>query len=185
MTIPQIKGVCVRSSLHFLEEKGLLEDALDQLPEHFQAQLRSEILPAIWYPLEPFADLLEAVRVPYSKESKDIHVELGGRLVHDGINSTLRGFFRAGAIQWFIKRSPIMWNVVFRGTELEIEPHSRTSGNARVVGDIPASRALCRTVGGAMTEALLLTGADDVRVEHVKCKLDGADECVFRATWSY
>lgn len=163
----------------------MLEDALDQLPEHFQNQLRGEILPAIWYPLEPYMQLLDAVRIPYSREESDIHVEIGSRMIHDGINSTLRGFFRAGAIQWFIRRSPMMWSVVFRGTELEIEPVEKTSGFARVVGDSPTSRALCRTLLGSIKEALLLTGADDVRVEHTQCRLDGADACVFKASWKY
>jgi len=185
MSIPQVKGVCIKAALGYLRENGLLEETLSELPEHYQSHFRAEILPAIWYPLEPWVELLEAVRKPYSREMPDIHARIGGRIVEEGVNSTLRGFFRAGAIQWFIKRSPILWSVIFKGTDLVIERKGNTAGCARVVGDTINSRALCRAIGGGISEALLMIGADDVEVTHVRCRCDGWDDCVFEATWAY
>ena len=179
----RIKGTCIKSVLDFLDEHDQKEKTLKALPVHYRDIFVQEILPALWYPLEPYLQLLDAVSMGYSRKMPDPYFSLGSKIIFDGMNSIYRAFFRVGGTDWLIRRSNILWTMIFQGTTLETIVEEPGMGIARVIGNVRTTRNLCKTIVGGLTEALLLTGAYNVRITHPACKAAGDESCEFHATW--
>jgi hypothetical protein len=180
----QIKGACIRSVFDFLDEHDKKEETLQALPVHYRDIFDQEILPALWYPMEPYLQLLDAINMGYSRKMPDAFFSMGSKIIFDGMNSIYRAFFRVGGTDWLIRRSNILWTMIFQGTTLEIAIEEPGVGIARVVGDVRTTRNLCKTIVGGLTEALLLTGAANVRITHPTCRAAGDEFCAFHATWN-
>ncbi len=182
-TNAQIKGACIKSVFDFLDEHEKKEETLQALPVHYRDLFNQEILPALWYPMEAYLQLLDAINMGYSRKMPDPYFSMGSKVIFDGMNSIYRAFFRVGGTDWLVRRSNILWTMIFQGTTLETIIEEPGKGIARVIGDVRTTRNLCKTIVGGLTEALLLTGAANVRITHPTCRAAGDEFCAFHATW--
>lgn len=178
-----IKGAGMLGAMAYMEERGWLDDALYVLEPGERRMFENEVLPALWYPLEPYQELLEALGETDASRSPDALFEIGRRVVDNSLNGIYRAFKRSGSVEWLLRKSPILWSLFFRGTDLDIVESGDGYGVARTKGDAPTTRRFCETVRGGIHEALSIGGALDINTTHRQCRGLGHSECIFRATW--
>jgi hypothetical protein len=151
-------------------------------PEHRHV-FQGEVLPAIWYPLEPYLSLLAAARRVGPADADRMFEEIGHRSITDTMRGMYKVFNRPGATEWLIRHAPILWNLFFTGISLEIIESSPGRGVARTVGQVVVTPEFCATVCGGMDAALSASGASGVKTLHRSCRGEGGAECVFESTW--
>lgn len=183
MTEGGIKGVCLRSVHHLLEEEGRLESVLQALSPADRDELAPPALANRWYSLAAYARMLDKLIEVDGGDPKTVCQRVGRRVIRDGLSTVYRSFLRVGRPSWAIRGAHLLWGSYFHGSELQVIEARRGFASGRVTGAAATTRALCLTEVGGIAGAIELAGGRDVQVEHPHCRVDGHPECVFELRW--
>lgn len=183
-TEPKIKGSCLLSVLGFLKQEGTLDKVRAGLPEACRDPFGGTILSSSWYPVGTYLRFLDHVAACHPAAGSDLFVRMGRRIINDGLNTVYRIFLRVGSPLWVLQRSPALWGNYFKGSELRVMTATSGKGAIAVVEQGQSSQRYCWTRQGGILEAMELSGARNVSIEHTSCRLRGQPECVFEFTWT-
>ncbi len=178
-----IKGAGVLGAMDYLGHRGWLDDAILALPPDHRNAFATDVLPALWYPLEPYQAFLDAAAESGAGAQRDAMFQIGRSVINYSLNTMYKVFRKSGALPWLLKHSPILWSLFFRGTQLSSVESGDGFGMARIAGDAPTTAHFCETIRGGISEALTIGGAREVQVGHDRCREHGHRECVYKATW--
>jgi serine/threonine protein kinase len=112
--------------------------------------------------------------------------ELGRNLGRAAVRATFRRFFPVSAATLTptgtVHALPQIWPHYHSWGRLHVLSAARERSQVRIQ-NTPRSDLLCAWVQGMFEQLLVLSGGDDVRVEHPLCETQGGEMCRFDATW--
>jgi predicted hydrocarbon binding protein len=179
----RIKGSCVKSVLGFLGQEALLEPALAGMTAESRVAFAARVLPTSWYPAGAYIDLLDAAARRIGPGSERTMLEIGRRIVADGLTGVYKIFLPVDSPRVAAERGRILWRTYFKGSELALVRADAGVAVFEVRGEPRTSHAYCLTKLGGMIGALEIVGAAEVQGEHTRCRSRGDDACRFKLTW--
>jgi len=181
---PQIKGTCVSSVMAFLRDERTLDKVLQGVSEPHRSVFTSVIVPASWYPVESYLHLLDSVMRVYAGEGLEVCHRIGRRIIHDGLNTVYRVILKVANPQAVLKRGNMLWGFYFKNSDFSVLESRPGRVLIKVTDGGRTTRAYCKSIMGGMAETVELSGGKDPQILHPRCRVDGADSCVFEVHYS-
>lgn len=163
-------------------DDGVLDRCLALLGPEQEKELRAAI-PIGTYRLELFARLLRAIDAECGAGDLEECRKVGSFSADWAFNLFHKVFLRFKTPHWFLGRAEKLWGTYYNTGRIEVLPHTETSMAGRLHDFGSTDPALCFRLDGWLARVAALTGAPDVRVEHVACRSRGDAYCEFRGTW--
>jgi diguanylate cyclase (GGDEF)-like protein len=142
--------------------------------------LSATTLPLGWLPTRLLIELLESAPAGFE--------ELGRDLGKASVRSTFRRFFPAStatlAPASTLNALPSIWPRYHTWGQLNVVPRTGQSATLRIK-NTPKSPSLCGWTLGTLEQLIILSGGDEVRVEHPSCETQGGRVCRFEAKWMW
>ena len=137
----------------------------------------------LWYPL---ADLVEVQRVLAETHFAGDPAQMQRFGFFDGsrqVGQIYRFLLRLLEPSFLLKQSNKLWRAYMNVGEITVEDSGPRGCLVRLGGYDPLHPVHCFDNLGAFGASLALCGAQDAKVEHLECRLDGAPACAYRASW--
>jgi uncharacterized protein (TIGR02265 family) len=180
MSEPHTKGAHVLSAVKVLRANR--ERASMLLPDSLQKYLEQRILASSWYPLAEHLGLLKAI-VQLWPAAGDTWQMMGRATAQADLGGIYKTHLKPGDPARSLESMAALWRLVHDTGEAIITLDGPTSATLTLVDFELRSRDFCRVTTGYIIEVLTLAGARDSKVTHSSCRGDGADECIWQATW--
>ena len=172
------KGATLLGTVKFLRRQR--DAALALLPRELHEYLNGEIRPSAWYPTSHFHELIHAAiaLTPGDRETAlerfgaagaHEHVGLFGDLIFNITESTGRLF--------------VLWSMQHDTGSMSLTLKSPTSAYIELRDFAHSHSDFCRITTGYVREGLAMSGFSDVTIDHDACRVDGAERCVWQASW--
>ena len=182
---PTAKGVVLVAAREYVRrvyDAGALDRCLGTLPDSDAAEVRS-VVPIGTYPLELLVRLLRAIDTECGAGDLAECRAVGSFSADWSFNMFHKVFLRFKTPDWFLGRAEKLWSTYYDTGRLEILPHTENTMAGRLHDFGSADLALCFRLDGWLERLGSMTGAPNVRVEHVACRSRGDDYCEFRGAW--
>jgi hypothetical protein len=165
----------------------------DELLESSSAEDR-EVLGGIylaggWYPIGVVNRIVAAYCENHHAQSPDDEMKrLSAYIADTDLGGVYKMVLRLGSPDFLVKRTPSLWNRYFDVGDLTPSQVGSREWRLRLVMPLEDERAPNRFFCGPGCPAwiemgLKLTGAERARVEHVECRFENREACVYRVTW--
>ena len=172
------KGATLLGTVKFLRRHR--DAAYGLLPAELRRYLEDEIRPSGWYPTPHFRELLcaavslcpgdrDAALESYGAAGAREHVALYGDLIFNLTESSGQLF--------------VLWSMQHDTGSMSLVLKSPTSANVELRDFEDRNRDFCRVTTGYVREGLCMNDFTDIAIAEVECAVDGADRCVWRASW--
>ena len=155
------------------------ERALAVLPPKLAAYLDQRIVLASWYPLEDYAELLRAV----------MRVVSGGRMNpcekmgRDAARAHMEGTYSRLNKMVDRKASFSLLSSMYDSGEMRVVEREAGRAVMELLNFALPTREICDTFTGYQAERMALLGFEDVAVKHTKCRVIGAQSCIWELSW--
>lgn len=139
---------------------------------------------AEWYPLTDYEQALQTLTDLFFEGDASKAAEFGMY----NLEHSIRGVYRV--IVWMLspdvllQKSARLWGTFLNEGKLESVLVSPGVIKLKVTGLHPTHASWCHGLRGSFLGSLKVCGAQDPKVAHDACVLQGAPECTFTATWS-
>jgi hypothetical protein len=181
-----VKGTCVKSVANFLRERGgprAWDDVLVSLSGE-ERKLFAELITATsWYPLETYQRFLAAIGQRLGGDPRLLGIEIGRRIIADGLNSVYRIFLGMLSTKYLISKTPLLWKSYFDSERLEIDEVTDKSFQFSAYGEGTPNTIYCHTILGGGLQAIILSGGKNAAGEEIQCRAAGDPCCKFRISW--
>ena len=172
------KGATLLGTVKFLRRHRDAAHAL--VPPELHHYLQEEIRPSAWYPTPHFRELLRAAvaLVPgdrdtalerYGEAGAREHAALYGDLIFNLTDSAPRLF--------------VLWSMQHDTGSMTLIRKSPTKAYIELRDFEDRERDFCRVTTGYVREGLSMNDFADVVIAETACQLDGAERCVWQASW--
>jgi predicted hydrocarbon binding protein len=182
----RVKGAAILPRFLYLAEKQpeALEAIVARLPEPFRGQVQQGLFPGVWYPLEHFAALNEAIDSELGQGDGGMFVELGRRSAQQTLSTIYGSFYERGNPMYLFEHAQQVWDQYYSSGRVEVEFRDSPGVRLSILGFAAPSRSVCQTVRGWMERAIEFAGGQSLEVHEVSCAVRGDEACVLEATWS-
>lgn len=181
-----IKGSAVDSLYNFAKDHGGEETwkkMLDTLSEESRAAFSPPIIIIKWYPLDHYNHLVDAARVIIGNNDHKIGIEIGKRIVQDGLTSIYKVFLTALSPNFLMNKAPLIWKKYFDAEQLNIVIAEKNQVVAQVSGDLNPLPVYCQSILGAMSRTITLAGGTIIQAQETRCRSRGNGCCEYSFTW--
>jgi hypothetical protein len=155
------------------------------LPGDDQTILSGIVLTSGWYPLGTFNRLVDAYAAVHGRPAVGT---VSRYIATQDLNIIFKMVLKMASPAFVLKRSPSIYSRYFTGGRFATD--EAAAGSWRLELDAPAndedgpSEAICTFAVPAWLEtALELSGARQVKLDHVACRFRGAPRCEYSATF--
>jgi hypothetical protein len=180
----EIKGLSVRDTLHALRERlgpGLERFLATASPEA-RGLFAEPVNVSGWYPLDAYADLLEAeVRADGGDPSG--LVSRAERVLEQQLSGVYRVFIRLGSAEALVKRISGAHETYFRGTQVAVLACQKGAAAVRYTGFTERHRVMEHVIQAFYRKGLQLAGAKDVQVRLKTSLAQKTGLCEVEMTW--
>jgi hypothetical protein len=181
-----VKGSPVRSLQRFLEAEltpAQRDAVLATLPADFAARLRGPILATETIPVH----LLNQMTEEAARAKHEPLEAFARRAGHQGAGDAVKGIYRFFALVLtppaLLGRASQMWSSLYNRGTMRVENQTDRGATIKLL-DFPSEAVGCARVTGWIERIGELTGAKNVRVQHVQCYAKGAPHCEWTIAWS-
>lgn len=158
---------------------------LARLPPEDRKVLSGQLLAVSFYPMELCLRLDDAIAAELSpREPQRCFVEMGRASAEVNLAGAERIFVRPGEPQHLLKMAPQIYGFYYQVGRRTYEKTGANEAVIRTYGAESVTSTDCLTVMGWHQRALELSGAVDVKYEHLLCRARGADHCAYRFSWA-
>src|SRR5262245_28748020 len=171
------KGATLLGTVKFLRRQR--DAALGLLPSDLHNYLQEEIRPSGWYPTAHFRGLLHAAVAMLPGERGTALEDYGAAGAREHL--TLYGdliFNLTGSTELFV-----LWSMQHDTGSMSLTLRSPNSCCVELRDFEDRTHDFCRVTTGYVREGLRLNDFTDIAIEEVACQVDGADRCVWQASW--
>jgi predicted hydrocarbon binding protein len=171
------KGAVIIGLVKFLRKNR--DRALDILPAPQQRYLDEDIRLSSWYPEGDFVELIRACAklIPLDYDAAVQSMGLAGARAHAEVYGDLLRSVKSNSSVF------ALWSAQHDTGELRGIWESPTTTRIELVDFAAPSREVCLLAMGYLRGGFQLNGFEDVSIEKRSCAADGAERCVWRATW--
>jgi len=184
----RIKGTALNSRCHYVVRhhgEAAFEEVLARLgkPEYAEV-LRKGVLKSEWYPFELYLELIRHIDAVCGTGDGSLYPVMAAQAAQDDLTTIYKVFFRIATPAFILSKARRIWSQYYDTGELVVVEH--VAGRAIMeVRDFEAPhRAHCSSIAGWMQQCIVMTGASDAAVQHLSCRAQGDQRCMFSATWT-
>jgi hypothetical protein len=162
-------------------------ELIEASPVGDRTVLRGILLAGGWYPIgvinRVFAHYCDARPSPDDEMRR-----LSAYIADTDLGTVYKMALRLGSPEFLVKRTGSLWSRYFDVGELTPTPISKQEWQLRLVMPLEEDRAPNRLFCGPGCPAwiemgLRLTGAANAKVQHVDCRFNNRQACIYRVTW--
>ena len=162
--LPEIKGRVLLDSLAAIkqrESEAVLVQIVQSLSEKSRRVFESPILFSDWYPLDAYAEFLEADVRETANNNCEVLAQRSGKIVEAHLRGVYRIFVRLGSPKFVITRISAVHQAYFRGVTIapQVDGHRAT---IRYFGFQKQHAIMESTITGFFRKALELSGAKHI-----------------------
>jgi hypothetical protein len=138
-----------------------------------------------WYPVALWNRLMDSY---LAREGGPKVTELSRYIAAEDLNIVFKMLLKMGSPEFVLRRTEAIYLRYFdvgQFMAIELEPRKwKLTLEGTTARDGAPGPVICAWgVPGWLTEALVRTGAKNVRVTHAKCRFQGAPKCEFSTSW--
>jgi hypothetical protein len=184
----RVRGTALVANREFLK-KTYGADAWDRvlqtLPRQHAEALSVIPLAQDWLPAESMVASLVASAKLFSPDNLNwFYEEVGAHGAEYDLTFIHRFILKFTSPLWIMERGAKLWREYHNSGNWKIEHGATPHSLVGTLSDFAVvSAPMCRTVVGFVRRAGQLTGAKNIRVEHKRCRAEGAQVCVFEGEW--
>ncbi len=172
----------IKKFVEQIYSRAAARKTIDELtPEERRRFLRLE--PEEWVEYDLYFHLLEAAARAVGREPILLAMEFGRFQAEHDTMLLHRAALRLGGPGVMILESDQIWRRYHDTGHFKIYEVLPRSARARVEGMEGGGPLLCAVVQGFIAAGLELTGAREVKVEHIACRFRGDQVCEYMGTW--
>lgn len=183
----QVKGTSISGRRKFVVDRygeAKLKTVLAQLKDKDAAQrLEIGVLKSAWYPFDLFIELTEAIDRVLGNGDGRLYRTIAAHTAEDDLAGVYKVFFKQNPAQLFEKASHLFSSYWGSGT-LQVTKLKDTVFELEVLNFETPHWAHCETIVGWAERAIRLTGARNVRADHLECRGRGASRCRMQISWA-
>jgi hypothetical protein len=184
----EIKGVLLTAWVGLLKNRygeQAVTEAIQALEPEDRLLLSKSFLPSSWYPYSTLHALRKMTRLLATPGDQNLSVEIGRYQAEFVFTGVYRSFLVKDPLKQVEKFS---WIKEFffkdaRTLETEILSDRRCLVRYTYAPEAKPTRAICESLGAFWSKTLELSGADKIKLTHIKCVASGADCCEFIFEW--
>lgn len=178
------KGVSFHNAMLFVAER-FGEAAWTELIAGMSAadqQALSGIIPIGWYELDLYMRVLVRLSAVYGAGHAQLLQDYGRFSAQQDLTTTHKLVLRFASPGTILNQTMKLWRRFHdTGTWSVVKSSKRAEGTLRDWGCV--HEVLCCEMLGYIGMVISLGNGDQAQVEHPECRAQGADSCVFVATW--
>lgn len=184
----EVKGTSVAGKRQYVlkhhgEEK--LRTVLAQLRDREAAKrLETTVLKSSWYPFDFWVDLTQAIDRVVGNGDGRLFRPMAAQTAEDDLSTVYKVFFKFTEPMRIFERAEQLWDAYYRPGKNKITKISPTSVEMEIIDFDQPNWAHCESVLGWAERSVQLTGAKNVRCEHLECRGRGAARCRMRVSWT-
>jgi hypothetical protein len=138
-----------------------------------------------WYPFAWLTDFYESLERSLGKGDGALVRDMNRELAREDLGTILKAFIAIfGHPHDIVQRASTLWGLYYDAGELAVTEQTPNSVRLELRSFPAAHRLHCASVLGWMIGCIGATRVRTPKVEHTRCRLDGAPVCEFVATWS-
>jgi hypothetical protein len=182
----QVKGTAVVSTLRFLKERFGEDEAasvVSSLAPSERALVEQGALASTWYPMSLLLHLMQESRGRLGARSLTLLRDMGRASAEYGVTTVYRIFFKVGSPQFIISRAARVFGSYYDSGELRVLASRPGHAAVDLVGFQESTPEFCERILGWMERTMELSGARNLRANHVRCLHRGDDVCRFQGDW--
>jgi hypothetical protein len=176
------KGATLLGAVRWLRSDR--EAAKKALPQRLHHYLEERIQIATWYPEADLLELVRALAAILPMQQGDVYQQMGRFSARDQFDGVYRHLLEGGDEFSLPRRGLVLWQSQHDTGRLQVNVEEPGLACVEVVDFALPSREMCAILLGYTAEMFTIAELRDPRVEKVSCRLDGADRCSWRCTWS-
>lgn len=182
----RVKGTTILPRLKYLDEHAdadAREAVLERLGERSREQVKDGIMAGSWYPLGLFAELNRAIDRELGEGDLALVREMGRYAAEQVLTRVYPGFYRKGRPEFLFEKAKAVWGQFYSSGRLEIVKVGAGEYRFHVLDFAEPCKEHCLSVEGWVEGNLSFSGATDLEIREIACRLDGAPRCEFLARW--
>lgn len=180
------KGFTLRGAVNFVEAKygpGSMEKVMARVEPDLRETLSGLIQPSAWYPFRFQVGLYEAIDRAFGRGDFALCREIGRHTAEAEANTFHKVLIKLASLKSWLRVAGSMWGMYYSVGNLRVEEMGDMGGTMSVTSFHPISKAFCEDLSGWLQKTAEMSGKRGVTVTHTQCLLDGANACLYRATW--
>lgn len=181
-----VKGTAINGRLQYvLRHHGpqALSDVLGSLGGKTAGHdLRHGALKSNWYPMSLFIALTQAIDRICGKGDGALYRQVAGQTAEDDLSTVYKVFFKFAKPSFIISKAASLWRQYYDTGQLHVTSQPGFC-ELELIDFGEPSFVHCESVIGWAMRSIELTGAKNVKGEHVSCRDKGEKRCVLRVTW--
>jgi hypothetical protein len=178
--VAKVKGTNLIGAVKMLRKNRA--HALAVLPPALHHYLAERVIVTEWYPEQDLILLLRAMAPLLADVPGDPFELIGRRAVRDHMGGVYARLLEGDRLS-LARRVSVMWQAQHDTGKLELVGNRPGKGRYELEGYAAPSREMCSTVTGYISESLVASGFANVRIDKVRCVLDGHKKCVWECQW--
>ncbi|MEJ7730727.1 MAG: hypothetical protein WKG00_16105 [Polyangiaceae bacterium] len=141
------------------------------------------LVPVGWYDLGAYARLIRALDRLYGSADLGLVRDLGRFEAERDLTTIQRFFLKLVRPSMAIEQTGKYWSRFHDSGRWEMERRGDREVRGVLTGWGVVDEALCIELVSYLARTLELVGGKDVRMDHPRCRVKGADACEFRLFW--
>ncbi|MBI2395614.1 MAG: hypothetical protein HYV09_38970 [Deltaproteobacteria bacterium] len=180
----QVKGSGFTGIRSFLDERDPdARQRMRALLSADDAEILEEALAIGWYPIDTYVRVIAAIGPAIGLGSAEGARELGRSSADYDLSKIHRLFLRLANPAYVLEKAGEYWGRFYDVGEWRVTRESPQRAVGELRGFPVPDAAYCEFLVGYIGRMFELVGAKNVRFTHPRCRLHGAEACVFVGEW--
>jgi hypothetical protein len=176
------KGASLVAAVRWLRHDR--EAGLRALPAHLHHYLDERIQVASWYPEQDLLELIRAIARFLPVGGGEVYEQMGRFSARDQLAGVYRHLLEGGDEFSLPRRGLVLWQSQHDSGRLSMTIEGPGVARIDVFDYALPSREMCGILRGYTAEMFAMAELKEPSVREQACRLDGADRCSWRCTWT-
>jgi len=183
----EIKGTVLIDSIKAIKARGgeaEFQKIVQQLSEEARAIFEGRISASSWYPVDAFADFLEADIRETANGVREVLITRAEKVIEMQLKGIYRVFIKYGTPMFVIKRIAAVHATYYHGIEILPQAHEGNGATIRYMGLRKRHEIMGYGIIGFFRKALEISGAKDIAVKFTVPISDEREYAELTITWA-
>lgn len=180
------RGIAFLAAMKYIKqnygEEGFAK-VLESLPPEDRDVITGKLNPVTLYPMKAYISLLSATDKIFGKGDYALCSDIGRFEANETFSGLYKVFLEVGNPQAVIGKASLAWRTLHDAGSLEVERTSDKYVKGKVIDFPDSHKAFCNVLLGYFAKVIEMSGAKDLDVKEIKCRVNGDDYCEFEVRW--
>jgi eukaryotic-like serine/threonine-protein kinase len=181
------RGIAFLAAIKYIKqnykEEGFTK-VIESLSPEDKDVVMGKLNPVTLYPMKAYINLLSAADKIFGQGDYALCSDIGRFEADETFSGLYKVFLEVGNPNAVIRKASLAWRTLHDAGDLEIEQTSDKFVRGKVTNFPDYHKAFCNVMFGYFAKVLEMSGAKDLAVKEVKCRVNGDDCCEFELTWA-